>query len=216
MLVKKVATPLDLGKEIEIINGSFTDAQSTTYVLNLDAEAVLVSLFVESTAGDIDVSVLTEGNKGQTVEAITFPTVSAPTSDLLLKKSASVLRIIKIRVTTTAAATFAIRARGVSAGAASVSVEGSASFEVSQEDVTTTAGTLISASLTDRRGILIRNNSSGSQILYVADTLAKATTSVGYPVPNGGNITLDLQAGAEIFAIADSGTIDVRIVQIGG
>lgn len=216
MITKKLATPLDLGKELQIANESVTAAGSMEYEFSIDAESVLVSLFVNATGGDVDVQVFTEGASGNDVEVITFPTISSPTSELLLRKAAAVLRKVRIRVTYTGTATFEIRARGVSAGAASVAIEGSANFAVSQTDITTTASTLIPASLTDRRGILVRNNSTGSQILYLAETLAKATTAVGYPIPNGGNITIDLQAGAEIYAVADAGSIDVRIVEVGG
>lgn len=216
MVIKKLATPLDLGKEIQVVKTSVNAASSEIYELSADSEAVLVSLFVNTTAGDVDVSVFTEGATGHDVEVITFPTISAPSTELLLRKSAAILRKIRIHVTTTGAAEFEIRARGASAAASSVIIEGSASFQVSQADVTTTAGVLISAGLQDRRGILIRNNSAGAQILYLAETLAKATTAVGYPIPNGGNMTIDLQAGSAIYAVADSGSIDVRIVEVGG
>lgn len=125
MAIKKLATPLDLGKEIQVEKTSVSGATSETYELSLDAEAVLVSLFVNTTSGDVDVSVLTEGATGYDVEAFAFPTVSAPTTDLLLRKSASVLRKVRIVVTTTDSAEFEIRARGVSAAAASVTIEGS-------------------------------------------------------------------------------------------
>lgn len=216
MSIKKLSTPLDLGKELQVVNTSVGGAFTETYEFSIDAESVLISLFVSSTAGDVDVNVTTEGSDGSAVNVISFPTISAATPGILLRKSASVLRKIRVNIVTTDSATFEIRARGVSSAASSVLIEGSSTFSVSQTDVSTTAGVLVSASLQDRRGILIRNNSAGAQILYIADTLAKATTAEGYPIPNGGNITIDLQAGAEIYSVADSGLIDVRIVQVGG
>lgn len=217
MAVKILNTPLDLGKEVRVVQNSPTAAGSEIYQLSLDAEAVLVSLYVSATSGDVDVNVTTEGAEGQDVEVITFPTISAPVTELLLRKSASVLRKIRINVTYTGSCSFEIRARGVSAAASSVVIEGASDFSVTQKDITTTATTLLAASLTDRRGILVKNNNIGSaEVLYIANTLAKATSAVGFPIEVGGNLSLDLQAGSELYAISSSGTIDVRIVEAGG
>lgn len=219
MAIKKLSTPLDLGKEIQVASTTVAAATSETYELSIDAEAVLISLFVNTTAGDVDVSVLTEGATGHDIEVISFPTVSAPTTELLLRKSASVLRKIRVVVTTSDSATFEIRARGVSAGAASVTIEGSSNWQVTRSSVTASAAVLIAASLQDRRGILVENISdvSGSAgLIWVAETLAKATAGDGHPIRSGGNIAVDLQGGAELYAVSDGGTVAVSIIEAGG
>lgn len=218
MPIKILSTPLDHGKEIQVVRTAVTTASTETYEFSGDAEAVLVSLFVSSTAGDVDVKVLTEGATGQDVEVISFPTVSAPTTELLLRKSASILRKVRVRVTTTGAAEFEIRARGVSAGASSVSIQGASSWEITRTSVTAVAGVLISSSLQDRQGILVENISdvSGSTgLIWVAETLAKATSGAGHPVRSGGNIAVDLQGGSELYAVSDGGTVAVSIIETG-
>ncbi len=215
MAIKKLNTPLDLGKEVQVVKTSVVSAGSQTYELSIDAESVLISLFVNATAGNVDVQVLTEGATGHDVEVITFPTVTAPTTDLLLRKAASVLRKIRVKITYTGSAEFEVRARGVTAGAASFKLIGNNDLKMSQIDVSTTATSLISASLTDRASVAIKNyNTTG--VLFIGGTTGEASTTSGWPVGPQESYVVDVAAGQEIYGIADSGTIDVRISETGG
>ena len=212
----KTAGPLTTGKEIQVMDLNESGAGTLTEIFSIDAESVLMSLYVGSVAGDVNVTVYTVGSDGHETEIIQFPTISAPTSEMLLRKAASALQRIKVVVQFTDACVLNIRARGASAEGASVKIEGASSFTVLQENVTTTAAVLVSASLTDRNGIIIINTSA-SQTVYVAETLAKATAGLGAPIyPNGGNLALDLAGGAEIYAVSSAGTADMRIIQTGG
>lgn len=216
-IVPKTAGPLTLGKEIQVMDITATEAGTQTAKFAIDAESVLFSLYVGTVSGDVNVTVYTYGLDGHEVPIIEFPTVSAPTTELLLRKAASALQLIKVVVTYTDACTFNLRARGASAEAASFQILSANTFRASQKDVTTTAGTLIAAALSDRNGVLITNNNvGGNEILYLGGSLLEATTGVGTPIRPGGNITLDIAAGAEIYAVADNGTIDVRISETGG
>jgi hypothetical protein len=216
-LKTRTSSPLTLGKELQVFDETVTAAGSKTETFSIDAESVLISLYIGATSGDVDVSAFTVGRDGQEVEVITFPTISSPTSELLLRKAASALQRVKIVVSYTDACSFNIRARGVSAGAASVSIEGASNFKASQTDVTSTAGVLIASSLEDRKGILIINNNVGSsEILYLGGTLAQSTTVIGTPVRPGGNVSVNLSAGASLFAVSDGSDIDVRIAETGG
>lgn len=215
-VIPKTAGPLTTGKEIQVANLSPTAAGTESVIFSIDAESVLLSLYVEAVSGDLDVKAYTVGADGQEVEIISFPTISAPTNELLLRKAASALQRIRVEVTYTDACTFNLRARGVAAEGASVKIEGASSFQVTQVNITTTASALLSAGLTDRNGIMVVNTDP-SQTLYIAESLAKATAGLGAPVyPNGGNISLDLAAGGTLYAVSTAGTIDVRIVETGG
>jgi hypothetical protein len=96
------------------------------------------------------------------------------------------------------------------AGESSVRIVGATSFAVSQQTVPNTAVELIPASLEDRQGIIIKNWSTGTN-MYIAESEAKATSAVGYPVAPRDNVALDISAGVSIWAIAETGTVDVRI-----
>lgn len=217
MTIKRLATPIDLGKELQVVKTSVAAASTEIYEFSMDAEAVLISLYVGSTSGDVDVSVFTEGATGNQTEVITFPTVSATTAEMLLRKSASILRKVRVQVTTTDAASFEVRARGVSAGAASVQIAGASSIQVTRTAVTTSPSILITSTLLDRQGILIENISDLTApigTLYIAETLAKATTSAGHPIRPGGNFSVDVKAGGELYAVATD-NIAVSIIESG-
>lgn len=100
------------------------------------------------------------------------------------------------------------------AGSGEFSLVGNESASVSQVDIGTSASTLIAAATTDRAGLVLKNNNT-TGILYFAFSLANATTAIGYPIEPGGAMAMDIAAGQAIFAIADAGTIDVRIIQAG-
>ena len=212
-------TTLALGKELSVAdNVQTTAAGSETYQFLTDAESVLFSVYCSSVSGTVDFAVQTEGHTGQFVDIIVFPTITAPSTELLLRKAASTLSAIRVTVTYTGVSTYSIRARGVTAAASSIQIQGANSFKVSQKTITTAVEALLPASLDDRSGILVLNNNvAGSEVLYIAETSAKLTTGIEiFPVRPGQNITVDLAAGSVLYAAANSGSIDVKIVEIGG
>jgi hypothetical protein len=204
------------GKEIQILDLSESGAGTSVIQFSIDAESVLLSLFVASVTGSVTVTATTVGAEGQEIEIIAFPAITSATSDILLRKAASTLQRIRVTAIYTGAVTLNLRARGVSAGAASVKVEGATSFRVSQKTITTTTDTLVASSITDRTALTIVNvNELG--VLWVAETEAKATPLLGAPVyASGGSLSMDLAAGSTIYATAASGTVDVRIIETAG
>jgi hypothetical protein len=224
-MVQILNTPLDVGKELQVANLVVTEAYSQAYDFACDSEAILVSLFVDTTAGDVDVKVYTQGEKGHTLEVISFPTVSAPTSELLIKKTAVALRRIRVVVTTTDAAEFEIRARGISNGISSVKIEGSSDADNYGILVDTTPRLLLPVALTDQNGVSVRNNST-SGILYVGfkSTITAANTAVvgvadlnaAMPIVPGASMGIDIQAGVTLYGVSDGPDLDIRIMQLGG
>lgn len=85
---------------------------------------------------------------------------------------------------------------------------GFASWKVSAAAPTTSAAQLVSTPLTGRVRIIIENN--GGQTVYLGTTNA-VTSSNGLVLPKGSDVEMDLAAGAQIWAIAASGTGDLRI-----
>lgn len=217
MDVRTSLAPLSQGKEIRALKIDSPIAGQDSCEFILDSESVLVSLWCGSLSGTLDVKVYTKGTDNQEALIIDFPQLAAPTTELLLKKSAVAMQKCRVIATYSAAADFEIRLRGINAAIASTRIEGSNVFQASQINMTTTPAVLLSASLDDRNGILIINNNvGGSEILYVGGTLAEATVANGTPVYPGGNITVNLGAGALLYARSSAGTVDVRIAQVGG
>lgn len=205
--------PIPLGKTYTVMDEAPSAAGSITREFSIEADSVLVSLYVESISGDIDVQVYTLTEQGKELEVITFPTISSPTTELLLEKAAAVMSRIKIVATFTAATVFEIRAKGISAGETSVRILGSAQGKTSQIDVGTGSPTiLIPSALSFRAGVMIKNYSS-TGVLYLGYTLAEAVTGNGWPLEPGQVFTADMASGAVLYGLADSGTIDVRIME---
>ena len=200
------------GKTNTIINESTTVAGIITEYFTVETDSVLISLYADVVSGTLDVSVYTLTDNGKELGVITFPQLTAPTSELLLKKAAVVMSRVKVVATYTGATTFEVRARGISTGETSVKIIGAATGKTSKETVTTSTTILIPAALNDRSGLILKNFST-TGTLYIGYTLIEATSLVGYPISPGESLGMDISSGVAVYAVASAGTIDVRIME---
>lgn len=209
--------PIDKGKiphqvTCTLIDEATTGAGTTEVQASIEGDSVVVSLFAEVVSGTLDVTVYTLTEDGKEVEIISFPQLTAPTSELLLKKAALAMSRIRVEATYTGSATYEVRAKPISAGETSVRLLGASEGKASQITIPNTATVLIPASLQDRSGLIIKNFDN-SKTIYLGYTLAEATTGNGYPVGPGESIGMDIAAGVTIYAISDSPSADVRIME---
>lgn len=203
------------GTQEQLLAEAPTGAGSRSVEGSIDSDSVLISLWVGSvTAGDLTVTVYTLTDAGKEVEIISFPVVSAPTVELLLRKAAISLQKFRVQVDYTGACSFEIYARAVSGGESSARILGSDSWTVTQATVGTLAVELIPAALTDRQGLVLKNW-SGTQTIYVAESLVKAAVGTGYPLAPKDALALDIAAGASVYAVSDGAGADIRIAQAG-
>lgn len=208
--------PLPQGKTTVILDETVDAAGTTVREFGIDSDSVLISVFAEAVTGDLDIVVktVTDDNEDiKQVPVITFPTITAATSNLIIRKAAAVMSRIRIEVTYTGTATYQVWARGIGTGEASVRILGANDGSASQLDVGTTATLLVPTALTDRSGIIVKNNGSGT--LYIGFTAGEATVAGGYPLTANESMGMDIAAGAEVYGVADAGTIDVRILEAG-
>lgn len=210
--MNKVTRPLPNGKQITVMDLSPSAGGSHTETFAIDADTLLISLFAVSVSGTLDVSVETFTDDNKSVEIIQFPQLNSATSNLLLRRAAVSMQNVRITATYSAAAEFEIRARGLATGETSVRILGANTGRAAQIDIDTTSQVLVPSALTDRTGIVIKNNNS-SGILYLGYSASEATVADGYPVGPGESIGMDVSAGAEIYARASTGTIDVRLME---
>lgn len=208
---------INIGTQERILAEAPAAAGSTSVEGSIRGDSLLATLWVNSvTSGDLTVSVYTLTDTGKEVLLFSFPTISAPTSFLLLKKSGVSLQRFRVQADYSGTCDYEIYIRAIEgSGESSSRILGSSNWRVSQADVTTTPGLLIPAALTDRNGVLLKNW-SGSATIYVAETLLKATTSEGYPLAPKDALAMDIAAGAAVYAVTDAGTGDVRIAESGG
>lgn len=204
------------GTQCRLISETTAQAGTTSKEGSLQSDSLLATLWVDSiTSGTLSVTVYTLTDEGKEAELISFPSISAPTTSLLLKKSGVSLQRFRVEATYTGACTYEVYVRAVeSAGESSVRILGSAALETSSETVTTTAGVLIPAALEDRTGISILNY-TGVGTLFLSEDISKLPAQA-WPVPPGGGWSLDIASGVTIYAVSSSGSLDVRIVQSGG
>lgn len=193
-----------------------TGAGSTDRQSSVQTDSLLASLWVNSvTSGTLSVSVYTLTDNGKEVLLFSFPVLSAPTANLLLKKSGVSMSRFRVVATYTGICDYEVYVRAVTgAGESSTRLLGSSNWQVSQTTATTSPAVLIASSLTDRNGVLIKNwNTTG--VLYIGESLAKADPAIGYPLGAKDALAMDIAAGTEVYAVADTGTIDVRIAESG-
>ena len=180
------------------------------------SDALLVTLFVNNidSGATLDVEVYALTEPGKEAILIDFPTITAPSSGLLLKKSAVTTQNFVVRASYTGACDFEVYVRAIeSAGESSVRILGPTNWKTSSQVVTTTPVALAPVSLTDRNGFIIRNTSAATT-LYVSEDTAKIPAQA-FPVYPGESFSADLAAGAALYGAAESGTIDVRISESG-
>lgn len=180
-------------------------------------DSILVSLWVPTvTSGTLEVVIYTLSDTGKEVDIITFPPISAGTTSLLLRKSAVTLQRFRIEATYTGIVEYEVYVRAISgAGESSARILGSSNWAVSQLTVGTTATELVPAALTDRSGIVVKNWSSTATV-YIAESMANAQVSIGYPLAPRDALALDIAAGASVWAISDTPGADMRLGQAGG
>jgi hypothetical protein len=206
--------PLPTGKQVTIFSETAFGPATESRRFTIDADTVLLSLYVTSiSGGNLIVTAYTETDDNKEVGIATFPTITGPTSELLLKKAAAVMGRIRIQVAATGTCAFEVRARGITIGEASVRILGAVEGQASQLTVGTSTQVVISSGLADRNGLILKNNNI-SGIMYIGFSPAEATVAVGYPMGPGESLALDVENGTTVYGIGTV-PIDVRVLESG-
>lgn len=217
-ITRSVVGNLHEGAEMQLLDITVSEAREYAADFSIQSDAVLVTLIATSVASSLDVLVtaVDEPSGLESSPLLAFPTVTGPASNLLIQRSGIVPANLRLRVTAgVGGASFRVKVRAVSSGTSDTRILGADSLKVSQVTVGTSAQVLIAASLLDRAGIVIKNWSS-TQTVYLAESLVKATSSVGYPLAPRDAIAMDVSAGVSIYVISDSPNADIRIAESGG
>lgn len=217
-VVVRVPSRVTLGRTEKVLIVENQVAGVYRYVIGVDCDAVLASLYVETVnSGTLDIAAITysgDYTEDKTAPAFAYPTLTAPTGGLLLKKAAAVMSWLEFLVTSTGTTSYEIHVKGISAGESTVKISGSAGATSSSTTVGTSPTLIIPTSLTDRSGLIIKNYTAGS-ILYIGFTPGEAQPSTGYPLVYGESMGMDLSSGATLYGYGTLPT-DVRILQAGG
>lgn len=207
-------TKLESGQTILVIGETFQASGQVTRIFTLDSDTFQTSLFVSSITGTLNISISTIAGEGKEKEVITYSNVTAPSTELDLKKAATAMGVVKVTATYTGPCSFELRAKGLSSGETSARIQSANAAMASQVFVTNVPTILLPAAFSDRKGVIVKNNSTNG-ILYIGFSQSQTTSATGYPLAKGEALALDLGAGATLWAVSSSGTVDVRIIEAG-
>lgn len=216
--IDQTKSPLRLNDQVKIFDEVLVGSGTLEKYIRVESASIYSGLYVSSISGTLDIKIEALGNENQFTEPlINYENITAVTSTVVERQAARTFELVRITVTYTDDCEFNLHLRGIDAGEGSVRITGANVFNVEQMTIPTVSTVLIGATLSSRQGILISNeNSSGN--LLVAETSAKVTTGTEVMVirPNGGTLSIDLGPGQTLYARSVSGTVDVRIAQVGG
>lgn len=204
------------GTQERILKETTTGAGTSIREGSIQSDSLLVTVFAEDVvSGTLTVTVNTMTDNGKEIPIVSFPTISAPTTELLLKKSGVSMQRFKITATYTGVCSYEVYVRAIEgAGESNVKIVGPANLVTSQATISTTPTILLPLSLTDRNGLTIKNFSGGGT-LYVSEDMAKLPADA-WPIGPGEVWFLDIASGVVLYAVASAGSLDVRIAEAGG
>jgi hypothetical protein len=210
-----ITETLNSGRTLVLFNGTLSGSGTELINFITHCDTFLLSVFVRSTSGDIDIAADVLHATGESDNVVTFPTLSAATTELVLKKAAVALGNAQLQIAYTGECDLRIVAKGLSVGDLSAQLVGAASLRATKVSpaVGTTPQLLVAAALDDRAGILIKNYDSNRSV-FLAETGPKTLTD-GYPLDPKESLGIDVAAGEEVWIVGEKIGMDVRILEGG-
>lgn len=204
------------GSQIRILEETTPGAGTTSRECSVQSDTVLATLWVESIAGSLDVTIyaFTDDDHARRVAIASFPSITAPTTFLLQKRGSIATSRVQVEAVYTGIVNYEIYIRAIQAGLVDTRILGANTLRMSQKDVTAVVSTLLPASLTDRAGIVVKNWSAAGTA-FLGGVAGEATQAAGFPLGPKDALAVDLAAGQAVWAISDGGTIDIRISEAG-
>lgn len=211
------------GVQLSVLRRDVSTAGSADVVFDVQSDSLLTTLFAEVLVGTLDVGVyaITQGGPDDSMPAhevllYSFPTISAPSTDLLIQTAAATTAKVRIKATWTGACKFDVQARAINGGTSKSIAVTATTIEMEQKTINTgPAQVLVAASVVNSVGFLVKNWSSNGAVVYVAETPAKATSALGFPLAPGDSFDVSVKAGQTYYATASINGADLRIVRGG-
>jgi hypothetical protein len=206
------------GRAEQVVRETTTGPGTTVRDGSILADSLLISVWIPSvTSGNLTVTVYNLTDFGDEVELMTFPTISGPTTDIYLRKLKLSSSNYRVRAVYTGTCTYEIQAKAITgSGETTVTLTGNTSWVVGQATIGSTVQLLIPAALNERKGIIIKNYSTGGQVVFVGESTTSATPAKGWPIPPNESFAVDLTSGAEIYIVSTATGADIRYAQAGG
>lgn len=204
---------VEAGKIITAIQESTSGAGVTSKLVSIAAEGALISLFVNSIMGSLNITVYTLTDDGKRQKLFDFPQINTTTPELVIKTISPTLNLIEIVCTYNGPCNYEVHVRGISSGQVSSRLLSPSTLSAKQVIQGTLPGVLIPATTETRSAVIIRNTSAG--VLYLGGTLTEATTATGFPVASGESIVIDIAGGQAVYAVGTVVGMDIRYMEAG-
>jgi hypothetical protein len=204
---------VEAGRTIAAIKESPSAAGQTTKVVSIGSEGALISLFVNSILGSLNIAVYTLTDSGKRQKLFDFPQINTTTPELVIKTVSPTLNMIEIECTYNGPCNYEVYVRGISSGQVSTKILAPGTLSAKRVLHGTIPAVLIPATTENRSSVLIKNLSNG--ILYLGGNLEEATVATGFPVAAGESIVIDIAGGQAVYAIGTSVGMDIRYMEAG-
>lgn len=213
----KIHGIIGMGITRPMVDGEFIGSGQIIRHFVTKSGSVLCSVFVRSASGTVDISIKTsiKGDRAEELEIITFPTLSAPSSEILVKQAAVCLSIVTLVISHSDSCNLLVAAQGIEPGESSAKIIGAANLTTTQITATTTPQALVAVSAMDRESIIIKNY-GGLNTLWISESAATCIPAgPAYPLEPGESLGIGLGAGQTVYGRSQAGTCDVRIIEAG-
>lgn len=207
--------PVQAGQTVPVW---YQDRPTTTgtyrKTVTLSTEGASFALWVTSCTGSISISVSTLTTNGKELPLLSFPTLTAGTSRLLLEKGSDILSRVVITVVITGVVDFDFYVKGTSFGTVVTQDNPSAATRSFKAIAISVPTPIVAASPLRRIGVILKNTGP-TALVYIGFSVGEATLATGYPLAVGESMGMSLSSGQTIYAITDGGTADVRCMESG-
>jgi hypothetical protein len=204
---------VESGKIITAIKEAKSGPGVTNKIVAISAEGALISLFVNSLSGSLNITVYTLTEDGKRQKLFDFPQVNTSTPELVIKTISPTLNLIEIVCTYNGPCDYEVHVRGITSGQVSSRLLSPSTLSAKQVVMGTLPSVLIPATTETRSAVIIRNTSAG--VLYLGGTLSEATLATGFPVASGESIVIDIAGGQAVYAIGTVVGMDIRYMEAG-
>lgn len=209
------------GVQLSVLRRDEPTAGFADVVFDVQSDSLLTTLFAEVLTGTLDVAVyaITQGGPADSAPAherqlYSFPTISAPSTDLLLQTAAATTARVRVKASWTGACKFDVQARAINGGTAKTQVI--TANAVTTNNIIINSGTpqiLVPAALVDNIGFQVRNWSSNGAVVYVSETQANAVPARGWPLGPGDVLSISVKGGQTWYASSTVDGADLRILE---
>lgn len=166
------------GSQRTLFTGAVTGPTTIERKFINQADSLLLTLFVNSTAGDVTVRIyaLNQGGPNSTeadqkLLLFTFPVISAPTTELVVNTVSVTAAELLLVIETTADADLEVQGRAINGGASNVRVVTAGNAFTDQKTINSgVAQVIIPPTLTSGIGFMCRNWSSNGAVIYLSET----------------------------------------------